>query len=1289
MLIRCYRNIWLDRFQVAPGEDWNASIGAARERATGAIVIVSDEYLQSAYCRAEFEYFQSRGTGIIAVIARDFSTELIADFTFSDWIDCRRWFDDTDDLSIENLLSQVPESEAGPGDGERREYLRGLIQELELGLAMMPTSWLSMRNCAAAGGCEIRPRQYQPSLINDLEFTAFKSGAALPAEDLARWSTDEPQFVLCGEHGSGKTAFARLLALSQAHAAMRDEAAAVPVWFDLAKWDEHQPDLSAYIESQWTLVSFWGHWLQQNRASFTMDNWDELCLRQPAGARSLSDWINANPNHRFVVLSAPAASGRLSLPRAQIDRLNASRAQRMSAAYLNLEQQNSFRQLLRQKAPLIENNSLDYLALGLELLSADRALAFNQWQQDPVPSMIANRLHLKPSAANALRATQITAAMRGLAWAMLQNDSHRYILRKDAEQGVNDPRVIECALAIGILREVGNQLRFESAAIQRYLALESLTQDGLVKYLTRPEFGAGRGRLARKWDALALTLVDAAEEDRRPRLVEQIADIDPFLGLDCARRHPALFAELRQSLIGKMVQLCARNPSAQKAFRAVISALPQSQQTALALVGQLSALNNAAQLWLWHEIAALPLELPLEFLQLVTSVDRDASILASELLGDQSLALSVACLVKLSGRQDEPLRRNAIWLLGELRYLPTAILLLDYLEDSDRSDTDEVLVALMKFAYSEILARVFRWSLDNPAHRPALVSALSERKRLVTSRLLSLADAKQLALNEDFYQLVVDADETEIAIGLAGVASQVMDLPDSIAGAIQRWTDADEWGRRIAAAVKSWPKQEAFAQLMDDIARVLQEPPESTVVAGSNLEALVYGAPLFDSVAAQAEERLPDDLLLQLSSDDWRQRHQGLNHMLDYPAAMVLPQLLKLTEDEDKRVKLAAFAMLARFEGDIRAEKALLAALSDQDGEVVRTVADLLKSISLADADPLLKLLENEKADAVSAAIEIIASMKLNTATAALQRLLSDSRVSSSGAMSIGQQARKALADITAATAVSGNAEHPVTVGAGRARSAYSDEEKIARTLAVLRDDDWGRTQKAAKFLRKFARHLRGTDNRRVASLLTRALNDANWSVRWAAAEALAVLQDRAAIPRLTQRLDDSSWIVQVAVIRGLAAMGAVDSVPMLLPALENSEQAVREAAAAACGVLKASQAIAALGETVKSDSDDFVRFAALRSLQEINPTAARPWLELALSDGYLHLRLFAMQQLAPLMDDSHLPLLKQLLDDDEKPSWETMSMREMATETLMRIDSAGSRALLESVSVYDKRASV
>ncbi len=1288
LLIRYYRNVWLDRFEIDLTEDWSAGIHDARARATGVIVVVSDDYLQAPYCRAEFEYFKQRDLPITAVIPRDFSPELIANFTFNDWIDFRRSFDDPKDLSVENLLSQVPQSDAVAKTGERLDYLRGFIQDMERALARLPAAWASLRNAEAQGAAEIRPRILQPSLLRDWDFTGEKTGKSMPVEDLWAWAQAAPQFVLGGAAGSGKTSFARLLALQQAHDAIRNESAPVPIWLDLAQWDAEHRSLSAFIESKWTLLTYWQHWLDQHQTLFLLDNWSDFALSLPAQAAELINWIEASPSHRFLILAGLNSTVIPDLPLLQSKEISAARAQTFVSGWLSLDQQSSFRGIQKQKAALIEPCQLDNLSLGMELLAADRALAFNQWHENPMPALIALRSQQARAASPSLDESQVLSGLQQLAWSMMLQDNHRFLKRDASLAQSIDPRIIDRALELALLDESGEHIRFHCELFQRHLAAASLKKDGLSKYLTRPEFSADRGRLPKKWDQLALVLVDGLAEEKRLALIDQIAEIDPFIAAMCLKRYPALYARLQEPLISKLVQLCAQNPTAQHAFRGAIVDLPQPDKTAALLIAQLGRFNNSQQLWLWQEVRALPLELPVSLIQLLSEIDRDTAAAVSQQLKPYGLSLSLAYLVKLSTHQDENIGRNAIWMLGEIKYLPTAILLLSDLEESDSPVQDEIVLALMKYAYSELLVRVLRWSQAHPQHRPAVIRALAERKRLVTSRLLALADARRLTLEPEFYELAVDTDEQDIAIGLAQLAAESVELPASIESAIHSNNSAAELRARVAASIKHLPNRQGFQQLIPFISRVLSDPPETTIVAGSKIDALLYGQPLFDDMRAQAEaqpsDAIPTDLQAQLRHPNWERRRSALQSLEDYPAELALPPLLDAAHEQDKRLRLVGYEMLSRFESEEAAQKALFAALADPDREIVEAVTELHKSMKSLDCDALIGLLDSENPLAVAAAIDLLSHARYQPATADLRELLSDDRAAANQNRTIGQLAREALKAIESSLAADEGetTSPPGELGAGE----YSDEEKIRRTLQVLRDDDWGRTQKAAKFLRKFARHLRGADNAEILELLGGALNDENWSLRWASAEALAMLRNRAAIPQLSARIDDPSWIVQVAVVRALVDLGATGLTVQLAALLHSPRKAVRETTAEALGEMGDAQAILALGEALKGDADEFVRFAALRAIHQLDPSGARPHLELALSDSSVHLRWLAMRHLAPQMSETDLAILRQLLDDHAKPAWEEESIHDLAVMTLRRIGTSEAMAILDSGALAKKR---
>ena len=108
----------------------------------------------------------------------------------------------------------------------------------------------------------------------------------------------------------------------------------------------------------------------------------------------------------------------------------------------------------------------------------------------------------------------------------------------------------------------------------------------------------------------------------------------------------------------------------------------------------------------------------------------------------------------------------------------------------------------------------------------------------------------------------------------------------------------------------------------------MRDPAEATVIAGSKIDALLYGDAVFDEFTAQAEAAasaaIPSVMLQQLRHHDWQQRHRAVNSLAGVPAAAALPNLLEATADEDRRVQMAAYEILAQFEGEAAAQKALI-----------------------------------------------------------------------------------------------------------------------------------------------------------------------------------------------------------------------------------------------------------------------------------------------------------------------------------------------------------------------------
>ncbi len=1303
LLIRYYRNIWLDRFEVSPAEDWQERIRRAYQLATGALAIVSDDYLETEYCRREYEQFRKRNIPVFAIIPRDFSTDKIADYAFDDWIDFRRWFDEPENQSVENLLNQIPPSESAQQTGERSGYLRNYIAEAELYLAKLPMAWSSLRIQSGQSPQPVRPRAYPVQLLEDWEFIAGAGDDSLVIEDLLQWSANESQFVLQGDGGSGTTFFARLLSLAQAHTALRDDHSPVPIWLELTKWDEAHPSLSAFMEAEWQLISYWKHWLGSNSAVFYLNDWLELVKGFPSYAAELSAWRAASDNHSFVLLANRQPTKEAEAPVLSPGAISSSLALKLASACLTLEQLNSFRQILRQQQLAIARNQLDYLAVGIELIAADTALAVNHWRGNPLPALIASRSQQFQSVSGPVDSKQSIDFSRNLAWNMMQLEAPQQILRKDVEKRESDKRLVDFAIEIGILEGVGACLRFRSQLYQWYLAAGHISKHNLQRYVTVPQFTAAGARVQQKWDPLLLVLVDNLADEEVLDVIAEIAETDPFLAATCLAGHPTLYEMAQESLIHNLVQIAARNAVARSAFRACVNSMPDFEKTAESLVGQMSRQDKSVQLWLWEEILALRLDLSIAFVEIVASIERDSPTPVIDAIAEYRLWLAVTYLVKLTKNPDPHIQANAIWMLGQIKFLPTAALLLDYLESGQALPQGEIALALMNYAYSDILVSLLAWSQENPEHLHLVVEALRARGRALSSSLLALANEGALTLNPEFYETMVDHDESDLAIGLAQLTGAKADLPQVLQSAIASHKQAQQMKSKMAAAIKHLPNRNRFQELLEDCAQVLENPPESTVIAGSSLGALLYGDQTLDDISAQVElppalappdDGIPDDIERQLRHQDWRQRHAGLKRLAEYPPSNSLPHLLDMTSDSETLVRLATYEILWRYSEQLAARKALVAALSDPEQSIVDAVTELLTDSPDLALDDLLELLDSDNASAVAAVIAILQAGKFAPALDALSRLRKDRRRPRDKAATIGELAAKAFAAISdsAATdkrpeASSSSLRGPALPAAAQPSQAFSDEEKVLRTLELLRDDDWGRTQKAAKFLRKFARHLRGREHDAVLRLLCAATEDENWHLRWAVSEALAWLPDPQSKRHLSRRLADPNWIVQVAAIRALAHHGAADTaadigadtIEKMTLLLGSPQQAVREAAAEALGDLRQSKAIGPLAEAFRHDKDNFVRLAALKSLQKINPNMAREQLDHALSDDFIHLRWYAAQTLAPVFAEADIPTLTRLLKDDGKPAWEERTIRDFAIDALRRIDSPESRAAIDA----------
>jgi cyclophilin family peptidyl-prolyl cis-trans isomerase len=130
---------------------------------------------------------------------------------------------------------------------------------------------------------------------------------------------------------------------------------------------------------------------------------------------------------------------------------------------------------------------------------------------------------------------------------------------------------------------------------------------------------------------------------------------------------------------------------------------------------------------------------------------------------------------------------------------------------------------------------------------------------------------------------------------------------------------------------------------------------------------------------------------------------------------------------------------------------------------------------------------------------------------------------------------------------------------------------------------------------------------------------DADWTVRVAVATALGSLPAEQGVPRLTVMLQERDLRVIPAVLNALVATKAAGMDRVLLERLKSDDFVVRATAATGLAEIKAAGAVQPLTEAYRASAGGDVTYVAraamLSALAKLDPAAARPLLQEALTD--------------------------------------------------------------------------
>lgn len=1283
--------IWFDRFEVHPLENWHDALLESAQQASFAIVIICKEYLNTEYSLREYRLLYEADVPMLGIVTDDVSiTELTDTFMFVDWIDLSNIETDSDyKQRVRQIIDKVQVDNPQTRLTEREHYLYQSIVDIEAKLFCVPTSRAihELYPTQLRNEVEIRPRGYDLKTLQEWHLVSQIDNTTLNIEDVISWYDAQQQFMLLGEAGSGKTVISWLLALKAIHESLADENQALPILFDLALWTpEHT--LEEYIESQWPLAYYWKVWLDTKEALLIFDNLDDFVHLNLSNVASFDRWLQTLSPHRLIVLARTLTTMQhVPSQSVHIGNMPNTNIQRFARNFLPDDKVGMIKRLVYENRDRLEHRRIDHVACGIELIAKDTQIALEQWFIKPIESLIRLRWQAvyqedKPT----FSLNYFIKVMRILAWHMMQQPYPSLIDYDTAEQVVFQITTLDVGLQLGILERVGNRVRFHAQLYASYLAIHHLLEDGLHKHLRHPSFNKYGHRLVTRWDDSVIALIDNTSATRQLQLVDQIAEIDPYLAYTCIRQYPQLLESYLVPLVQKLIEASSNNPNSRTAFTTVIQQLPKPLQIATTLLDQMQLYDWNFQQWLWYDLLRLKIDLPANLVDVIRKIDRQFEDTLFDLLSQYDRIDLVVYLSLLTTHNDTMVSHNAIWILGHLQQTITLIGLLSLIEHQMVDTQEEVIQAITHIVDSNLLNKLIHWIEQYPNHAGVIGTILYSHGRYVTGRFLMLCKSNQMLIETALLEMLQTMSEEEIATSIATYI--VVNDPEtqSVLDFVEIDEDSEMNIQQLLQSALNQLPRESLNRFLDDILRVVSaDHTETSVVAQRAQSAITAGHT--NNVARAPAGASQDDSAKRLDDDDWLIRLRATESLGELPADEALPLILEATNDEDLQVRLTAFSLLANFTGHDEVKQRMVTALSEPDSMIVDTVTDLLKSKDLLTTDELLNLLHTDNVQQLAATVQILCGKQDNSILPHLIPLLDDERKPWMD-RSIADYAANTIEVIGTPEAMQAleqanyqqvSLNEPITTQTIKptTKKSYTTIEKVSMSLNVLRDDNWELAQKSARFLRELAKQLRGTDNPAVVQILCDALFDDIWNVRWAVAEALGWIQDSEAIPSLVKAINDDNWIVQVAVVRALVELNASSATLDIVPLLKHPNNVVRETSAEALGALDNADAIPYLEQAFESD-EEFVRLASIKAIHNLVDTHEIQHLIEGLQDDYVHVRWYAMQQLVSHFTPDDIPLLTELLNDDAKPAWEDMRICDFAHQALVKLNTPRSNEIVE-----------
>ncbi len=1302
-------NLWMDRLDIKPGDDWLKALQQAVNDCAAMIPVLSPDYVQSKYCQRELARADRMGRPIFPVMLQavpesewPFEIERQQHIDFSRWKD-EKYYDEQLPKLVDILKATVADQITVVPDVETR-YINTLIAELEARKGVIGYFESSPPFDNQSQDDVVRPRpifaetwnlhgRYMLAQNPEVDGDAAKTPAVL--NNINEALEKYPRFVLVGATGTGKTITLNHLVLEAAHRYLAaPRVAPLPLLLRLHQWND-DTSLAEFVHANWPLDSDPLKLLAKGKVCLYVDGLNEVDMS--SGIKKidlLRDWLKAkNAPQRAVFtcrMSDFAMGASLGIPMIQTVDLDASHIQRFVEHYLEGDEA---RYLLSRIMPVAgqDDRSSRYLfrmARNPFLLSALILIFKNSPDHEILYSMggvvkrlVTNLWERKSHLTKNVTFEAIETVLADLAFMMVDAEMPIYIPLDDAmEYLAGQQTLLKAAVNTYLLEVEGNKVRFSHELIKEYFAALGLIRAGLPTKLMRPQIDATMHRVPRKWD-MAMSIAAGIVDDP-DSVILNILEVDPYLALQCAISGVDCTDKTYQTVVNRLLDMMQTEGDGRVAVARILMGADDER----ALLTLLDAMRNGVwtvRIAATEALQEMSIQMMPGLVEAIENLDdstRDATLTALRQMSKKSLPT----LLRLLYSKNFHTKRGAAWALGELKDAAAVPLLLETLRDPDYLVGADAALALGRikdpvaipgllqalghenWRVSKAASKALAW-IGAPA-APGLIEVLNDKTN----------SPRKLVRTIDALGYIKNKEEVGSAL-LKATNSRNVEVRSAAIEALHDYRDPTSIKRLIEClgdtARSRWSKQ----RICDMAASILiTVGTDEALTAVKRWRKGETRSTTQEGSSKKAKDRLTrnlDDLQTDtvnsdeaINSPDWMVRRDAVLALTGTVSAHAVPRLLVAANDEDSQVRMSAINTLANFKDDAQVIPVLIAALGDEDYLVCDAAKEALKREGKPPVPGLMEALHHPNENIRGAAVEVLGAIGDTDAIPDLIDALADIRRPWLYDDRICDIAIRALETIgtpeTKEVVFQWRTTHPA---ASNQDNGMGERDILGELLQHLREGDWSVQQEAAKSLREMAKLIRGATDSPFVQRLQEALQDPLWVVRWAAAEALAWIRDRSTALALVPLLNDTNKTVRVAALRALSEIGEVAVINDVARLLGDKSSMVREAAAETLGNLGDPSGIPALVAAL-SDSDKFVRIAAIYALGKINDMSAADPLVKMLLDTDSMVRCFAADALGHMAYPGAVPNLIMLLRDTDGPYWEEKRVCDVAADALHTI---------------------